>query len=255
MKIVVTIAAVGPQHGGPARTVPALCRALARNGTEVELVTIAERRSGAPSIEATGFKATVIETDATCYQSRSWSVPFKKALTSALNAKDVILYDVGLWLPANHLSARMAGRTQTPFVISPRGMLSPEALNVAKWKKRVAWMLYQKSNLKAASLLHATSEGEACDIRSRNLSQPIAIIPNGVESPSPLPERSCQASGERTLLFLSRIHPIKGLEDLVRAWARVRPTGWQGCGRWSGRKRLRRRAQDTDHDVGTRRSI
>lgn len=226
MKVVVTVAAVGPQHGGPARTVPAFCRALARNGADVELVTIAERRSGAPSIEATGFKATVIETDATCYQPRSWSAPYKKALKSTLHAKDVILYNVGLWLPANHFAAQIADRTRTPFVVSPRGMLSTEALTVARWKKRVAWLLYQKSDLKVASAFHATSEGEARDIRSRNLSQPIALIPNGVEGPSRLPERSYPGSGARTLLFLSRIHPIKGLKDLVKAWARIRPAGW-----------------------------
>jgi len=225
MKVVVTVATINPRHGGPARTVPALCRALVRNGTEVELVTLAERRSDAPSIAATEFKATVIETDATRYQSRSWSVRFKKALMSALHANDAILYDVGLWLPANHFASTIARRTQTPFVASPRGMLSSHALEVAKWKKRVAWHLYQQSDLKRARVLHATSGHEAHDFHKNKLTQPIAIIPNGVDVPVRLPKH--EASNRRTALFLSRLHPIKGLKDLVLAWDQVRPPGWR----------------------------
>src|SRR6266404_4358847 len=146
MKVVVTIATLNPQHGGPARTVPALCRALVRHGADVEMVTIAERGRSAASIETTEFNATVIETKATRYQPRSWAAQFKDALSNALRAKkDVVLYDVGLWLPSNHFATQVAAQTETPFMISPRGMLSAQALQFAKWKKRVAWISYQKS--------------------------------------------------------------------------------------------------------------
>jgi len=135
-------------------------------------------------------------------------------------------------------------------------MLNREALKVSRWKKRVAWNLYQRRDLKRADILHATSESEAQDFRKRNLSQPIAIVPNGVDVPVGIqrPEdsgsqganftaggrelfanRPREAGGSalvktekpRTLLFLSRLHPIKGLKDLVTAWASVRPKGWR----------------------------
>ncbi|SRR6266487_1004952 len=228
MKVVVTIATLDPQHGGPARTVPALCRALVRRGTDLELVTIAERGRGAASIETAGFNATVIETRATRYQPRSWAAQFKDALSNALRAKkDVVLYDVGLWLPSNHFATQIAAKTQTPLVSSPRGMLSAQALQFAKWKKRLAWIAYQKSDMKRARVLHATSENEAKDFRARGLTQLIAIVPNGVEVPLELPRRLRPNGATRTLLFLSRLHPIKGLKDLVRAWAQVRPPHWR----------------------------
>src|SRR6266536_1290084 len=222
MKVVVTIATLDLQHGGPARTVPALCRALVRHGADVEMITIAGCGRGTASLETAGFNATVIETRATRYQPRSWAAQFKDALLNALHeTRDVVLYDVGLRLPSNHFAAQIAARKKTPVVISPRGMLSAQALQFAKSKKRLAWIAYQKSDLKRARVLHATSEIEAKDFRQRRLTQPIAIVPNGVEVPVELSLRSTSHESPRTLLFLSRLHPMKGLKDLVRAWAQV----------------------------------
>ena len=228
MKVVVTIATLDPEHGGPARTVPALCRALTRWGAEVELITVADRGRHRASLETNGFNATIIETEATRYQPRAWFAPFKSALSRAVSGRiDVLIYDVGLWLPSNHLAARVAARTNAPLVISPRGMLSRKALAVSKWKKIAAWYLYQRRNLKRAKLLHATSDSEAADLRAQNLSQPIAVVPNAVDVRAKLAMRAPSGEAVRTVLFLSRIHPIKGLKDLVRAWARVRPSCWR----------------------------
>jgi glycosyltransferase involved in cell wall biosynthesis len=51
------------------------------------------------------------------------------------------------------------------------------------------------------------------------------VLPNGVE----VPESIVPTTGGRTrrALFLSRLHPKKGLALLVEAWARVRPEGWE----------------------------
>jgi glycosyltransferase involved in cell wall biosynthesis len=67
---------------------------------------------------------------------------------------------------------------------------------------------------------------EADAIRSLGFRQPIAVIPNGVELPD---NRATTPDGERqrTVLFMSRIHPKKGLLDLIAAWSRIPVTGWQ----------------------------
>ena len=184
MKVVVTIATIDPEHGGPARTVPALCRALCQQGVEIELVAIAERGRSAQSFDMLGFPTTIIETAANRYQPRSWATDFKRSVANAFQArKDVVLYDVGLWLPSNHFAAQVAAEMKVPLMISPRGMLSSTAMRIRKWKKRVAWVAYQKSDLKHARVLHGTSEKEADDFRAHGFSQPIAIIPNGVDMP------------------------------------------------------------------------
>src|SRR6478609_2035262 len=107
MRVLVTIAALNPQHGGPARTAPALCRALARIGAEVELATINENGIS-PSTAATGFKLTTIDAQADRYHPRSWRTAFENSLRSVLaQRRDAVLYDIGLWLPSNHFAAKV----------------------------------------------------------------------------------------------------------------------------------------------------
>jgi glycosyltransferase involved in cell wall biosynthesis len=143
---------------------------------------------------------------------------------------DTLIHDNGVWLPSNHHAAAAARRFRIPFVVSPRGMLTPWAMSAGAWKKRLAWTAYQKRDVRSAALLHATSDQEAEEFRRLGLRNPIAIIPNGIDSPAdsnlrfPLSTfgESDSRSAPRTLLFLSRVHRKKGLLDLVHAWARLR---------------------------------
>ena len=64
---------------------------------------------------------------------------------------------------------------------------------------------------------HAQAEAEYENIRRLGYRQPVAIIPNGVYAPKRVP-LSMKASGKRRLLFLARIHPIKGVDILLNAW-------------------------------------
>lgn len=105
-------------------------------------------------------------------------------------------------------------------------MLEPWALAYRAWKKKIAWQLYQRRDLHAVTVFHATSEMEAESIRRQGLRQPVIVLPNGVVLPCAT--RRPKADGEfREALFLSRIHPKKGLDLLVTAWSRLRPPGWR----------------------------
>ena len=67
---------------------------------------------------------------------------------------------------------------------------------------------------------HVTAVSELEDLRALGYSQPVAVVSNGVDIP-PHDRRKFRGEGEFTVLFLARLHPIKGLEDLLRAWARL----------------------------------
>jgi glycosyltransferase involved in cell wall biosynthesis len=139
-----------------------------------------------------------------------------------------LVHDNGLWLPCHHKVMRECARRKIPTVVSPRGMLEPWALRQRHWKKKLAWHLYQKCDLRSARLLHATSSAELEQFRRLGLNQPAVVLPNGVSLPEELriSEVGSRKSQVRTALFLSRLHPKKGLEMLVKAWAQVRPAGW-----------------------------
>lgn len=131
----------------------------------------------------------------------------------------------GMWSPILAIGALVARRARIPLVISPHGCLEPWTLGYKHRKKALALRTYQGASLRSASLFVATANQEATSIRRLGLRQPVAIIPNGVDI-SALPRRNLP--GEvKTILFLSRIHPVKGLLDLVEAWAAVRQPGWR----------------------------
>lgn len=73
-------------------------------------------------------------------------------------------------------------------------------------------------------MLVATSRQELESVRRLRIGTPVAVIPNGVDMPTALTHSQAR---ERKFLFLSRIHPIKGLPDLIEAWAKVRRPGWR----------------------------
>lgn len=137
------------------------------------------------------------------------------------NAEVDIFHGNGLWQYPVHSMVYFAIKRNIPFVFSPHGMLEPWALNVSKLKKKVALELFQRKDLEAASCIHATAKSEAETIRKLGFTNPIAVIPNGIdlsEFPISIKERK---KGKRTLLFLSRIHPKKGIEFLIDAWFRL----------------------------------
>jgi len=152
-----------------------------------------------------------------------WAPGFAKAV---LSAEADILHTHGIWQHPSFLALQWKAQSPRPHVASVHGMLEPWAWHHHAWKKRPIWWLWEKRNLESAALLHATSIQEAEGLRQRGLSAPIAIIPHGVDLPA-LVERPAQTSGCRTALFLSRLHPKKGLPLLLEAWARVRPVNWR----------------------------
>lgn len=89
----------------------------------------------------------------------------------------------GVWLRCSHETTRFAHSQGIPLVVAPRGMLEPWAINNSKWKKKIAWALYQKRDLQKATAFHATARSEADSIRRLGFKQPIAIIPNGIVLP------------------------------------------------------------------------
>lgn len=113
-----------------------------------------------------------------------------------------------------------------PTVISPRGMLEPWALLQSRLKKKVAWLLWQRRLFDTADLLHATAEQECENIRRLGLRSPIAVIPNGIQFPDLAPPQESQPHRKRRCVFLSRLHPKKGLPMLLEAWSRLKPSGW-----------------------------
>ena len=203
MRVLHVISGISPSSGGPTRSVKGLCRALSQRGISVTLLVLHGKD---------GF-------DNPCgVEVQYGEIP------------DVGLFDIvhlqGLWDPTLHKVAKACRKAGVKYVISPRGMLDPWALSVKRWKKRVAMALYQRADLKSAAAFHVTAALEEKSVRKQGLKQKVIVAPNGVDIPASMPPRRV-LDGTRTALFLSRLHPGKGLLTLAEAWSRVRPKGWR----------------------------
>jgi glycosyltransferase involved in cell wall biosynthesis len=133
-------------------------------------------------------------------------------------ARADLVHNHSLWSMVNVAAGWVVPGRRAKLVTSPRGTLSPWALGRTKQLKQALWPL-QRRALDRADLLHATSETEYHEIRAQGLTAPVTIIPNGIDLPW-IPD--CKPSApQRTLLFLSRIHPKKNIGSLLQAWRRL----------------------------------
>lgn len=219
-------------YGGPPRSVFALCSHLQRQGVEVEVVTTAA--NGADDLPASPSSGETYEGVRVRYLRRCFPRRFfgaadlRTALHATLDRSDLV-HIHGLWNIPVHAAATAARRRGVPYVISPRGMLQPTNLARGRIRKAAAFRLFERTNLAGASLLHATSPEEADGLERLGLGVPVAMVPNGVDEPEAV---SAVASFRRThnlpveaplIVALGRIHPVKRLDLLFAAFARMLP--------------------------------
>lgn len=126
-----------------------------------------------------------------------------------------VVHNHSLWMMPNVYPGWATRKRATPYVVSPRGTLSRWAMNSGSKIKKVFWPLVQRPSMAHVSCFHATAETEYEDIRRMGYKQPIAIIPNGIDSVCF--EKKFEGE-QRTLLYLGRLHPVKGVDFLLKAW-------------------------------------
>lgn len=141
-------------------------------------------------------------------------------LLPALDPKADLLYAATLWKYPSWAALQWAERTGKPMMAAPHGSLDAWALSNAAWKKRIAAVLFKNRQLHKASCIRALCQSEADAIRAYGLTNPIAIIPNGVNLAGGELKKP-KVGARRTLLFLGRIHPKKGLPNLIRGFKKA----------------------------------
>ena len=212
------VAGLDPAYGGPSYLIPRLCDALSASGAEATVFSVGEPNADSgPRRDlrfAQNFRHVPIARD----------LRLSRDLSRALDkwAPDVrVIHNHGLWLMPNVIAGRAARRAKKPFVVAPHGMLSTAALAFSPTKKRLFWALLQNHVVRHASCLHATSKQEHDEIRAFGLTNPIAVIPNGIDLPELTKQIGSVSQTDRVVLSLGRIHPKKGLDRLVRAWTTI----------------------------------
>tara|TARA_B110000008_G_C16974874_1_gene565437 strand:- start:2638 stop:3771 length:1134 start_codon:yes stop_codon:yes gene_type:complete len=212
MKGIHIVPSIEEEASGPTYSVVRLCEALIENGQQIILITLGDNKS------KFNFHRPYARTRF-LYRlgiSQKMKSDFEQIVKDG--SIDYI-HSHGLWMMPNIYAGWVSKKYNIPLVISPRGALSNKAMKTGlKLVKGFFWLFFQNKNLKIASSFHATSISEYKDIRKMGFRQPVSIVPNGIDLQEFIEKTDQQF---KTLLFFGRLHPIKGLENLLEAWSKL----------------------------------
>jgi poly(glycerol-phosphate) alpha-glucosyltransferase len=221
-------------RGGGVREVVRRLGASLQNEPELQVAIfgLADAASSAGGADRNGLAISAIPTRG----PRAWGYAPRLATELATSNLD-LLHAHGLWMYPSLASLRWASATDRPYMVTPHGMLDRWAIRNSSWKKRMALWAYEWEHLRRAHCLHALCEAEAESIRSFGLRNAICVIPNGLDLPERNPGVKHNLRGRlpenaELLVSLGRLHPKKGLANLLRAWHSFSQRADSGNGNW-----------------------
>lgn len=227
MNLLHVVPSLAEQHGGPSKSVQALCAALARGGHNVDLCTTD------PAAPAAGSEQVEGRLRVRTFR-RNWPgrlCPSRGLRHALASTPASVVHHHSLWLRTLHY----ANRSTSCLVLSPRGMMGEWAWHHRPWRKRFARWFVHPGAFAAVRGWHATSAEEENDIRALGFSQPVCVAPNGVDAPSDAERAESLAhwrsacpetAGRPVALFYSRFHQKKRVLELIDAWIEHAPADW-----------------------------
>lgn len=233
MKVGYITASISRQAGGLKDSVRLEAKALRECGAEVEVFAAEDSDSAS---DLAGWEPLTVKLAGSTGPARfSYAPGLSRSL---VEAELDVLASHGLWRYTSIAASKWHEHTQRPYIVSPHGMLDPWALKNSRTRKRAAALLFENRHLRKAGCIRALNEPEAKAIRDYGLTNPVAVIPNGVDLPNLAvhaipPWQSINGfAGAKTILSLGRLHPKKNLIALLHAWKQLLSAGERGIEDW-----------------------
>ena len=226
MKILQVIPTLEPSVGGVAPAMLALSRGLARRGHQVEIVVLDP--SSAEWLHPIDLPVHAVGRGLTNYR-------YAPALDQWLQANgdnyDCVIVN-GVWQYPGFAVWRHFRRTGLPYYVFPHGMLDPwfkRTYPLKHLKKWLYWPWAEYRVLRDAAAVIYTSEQEQAEAhtsfwlyRAREKVSPLGVeapVESNSSSREVFLERFPQLRGTQPLLFLGRLHPKKGCDLAIEAFA------------------------------------
>lgn len=218
------VGGISSPASGIASTVGKLSSALVDEGTDVTVFVADTGRRGCSEFATSEEVRRVVEPGRWAFRLQ-YSRKLRHRIAASVSDFDVI-HNHNLWVLPTHYSSTFAHQAGKPVIFSSHGYFMDSALRHSRWKKRLAGVLFQDKDLDRSACIHALTKGEIDGIRS-HIKRPIVVIPNGVDTREfDVPVRPRHElltsykipANKQIILFLGRLHPIKGIANLIPAW-------------------------------------
>ncbi|PPC74954.1 hypothetical protein C4K68_23570 [Pokkaliibacter plantistimulans] len=140
----------------------------------------------------------------------------KELIHSLAKSSTNLIHLHGIWMMTSIAPLLAKKIRNTPYIISPHGMMDPWITSKSKIKKHLAMSFYERSSWKNANIFHALNKNEYESIKKLCPSANIRVIPNGINIPE-YEKLNSRINDVKQILFLGRLHEKKNLHTLVSA--------------------------------------
>lgn len=233
MKVLHVIPSIAPVRGGPSQAVLAMVKALRDRGVDAEIATTND--NGNQLLDVPLYQPTYYQEVPVWFLPRVspplkefiFSVELTRWLSQHIRSYD-ILHNHYLFSYPSTCAGAIARWRGIPYLVRTLDHLSPWSLGQSKLKKQLYLFLIERHNLNSAAAIHCTSLSEAENVRNFGIQTPTLTLPIGVNLPKNLPEARQKLHQiynipyhKSVVLFLSRLHPKKRPDLLIKALKKV----------------------------------